>query len=98
MSAGVGALRAGSGLGLGQDWRRALGVALEAALAPLEGDAPDLLVLFASASYRQAYAELLAEAADRARATEVAGGCRGAGAAPTARIAAQRAARVGRGG
>jgi small ligand-binding sensory domain FIST len=73
MSAGVGALRAGSGLGVSTDWRQALGVALEGALAPLDGEAPDLLVLFASASYRQHYGELLAEAADTTRATEVAG-------------------------
>jgi small ligand-binding sensory domain FIST len=90
MSAGVGVLRAGSGLGLGQDWRQALGVALEGALAPLEGDAPDLLVLFASASYRQAYAELLAEAADRARATEVAG-CSASGVIAGAREVEQEA-------
>jgi small ligand-binding sensory domain FIST len=73
MSAGVDALRAGSGLGLGRDWRRALGAALDGALAPLAGDAPDLLVIFAAAAYRQDYADLLREAADRARATEVAG-------------------------
>ena len=90
MTTGVGAVRAGSGLGLGQDWRQALRVALEGALAPLEGEAPDLLVLFASASYRQAYAELLAEAADRARATEVAG-CSASGVISGAREVEQEA-------
>ena len=90
MTTGVGAVRAGSGLGLGQDWRQALGVALEGALAPLEGEAPDLLVLFASASYRQAYAQLLAEAADRARATEVAG-CSASGVISGAREVEQEA-------
>jgi small ligand-binding sensory domain FIST len=73
MSAGVDALRAGSGLGLGSDWRQALAVALDGALAPLAGEAPDLLVVFAAAAYRQDYVDLLREAADRTRATEVAG-------------------------
>src|SRR5438445_1462790 len=90
MTTRAGLVRAGSGLGLGSDWRHALGVALEEALAPLHGEAPDLLVLFASASYRPAYAELLAEAADRARATEVAG-CSASGVISGAREIEQEA-------
>src|SRR5712691_6167926 len=90
MTTWAGLVRAGSGLGLGSDWRQALGVALEEALAPLNGEAPDLLVLFASASYRLAYAELLAEAADRARATEVAG-CSASGVISGAREIEQEA-------
>jgi small ligand-binding sensory domain FIST len=90
MTTRAGLVRAGSGLGLGTDWRQALGVALEAALAPLEGEAPDLVVLFASASYRQSYAELLAEVADRARATEVAG-CSASGVIAGAREVEQEA-------
>ena len=91
MTAGVGALRAGNGLGLGTDWRRALGVALDGALAPLDGEAPDLLVLFAGAAYRQDYPRLLAEAADRTRATEVAG-CSASGVIAGAREVEQEAA------
>src|SRR2546428_4198605 len=94
MTTRAGLMRAGSGLGLGSDWRQALGVALEGALAPLGGEAPDLLVLFASASYRQSYAELLAEAADRARATEVAG-CSASGVISGAREIEQEAGVAG---
>jgi small ligand-binding sensory domain FIST len=66
-------IRAGSGLGTGADWKLALGAALDGALLPLEGDAPDLLLVFASAAYRTDYAELLRTALDRSRATELAG-------------------------
>jgi small ligand-binding sensory domain FIST len=56
-------LRTGSGLGTGDDWRAALETALTGALAPLEGDAPDLLLVFASAAYEPHYAEILNAAA-----------------------------------
>lgn len=62
-------MRASSGLGIGDDWRVALETALHEALMPLQGQPPDLLLLFASAAYQQHYAEMLetAEAASRAR-------------------------------
>src|SRR5260221_592076 len=56
---GTGVLLAGSGLGLGADGRAALGQALDGALAPLRGEAPDLLLLFASPAYGETSAELL---------------------------------------
>ena len=65
-------VRAGSGLGLGDDWQRALAAALDGALRPLEGDAPDLLVLFASPAYSDDYADLLAAAA-KSGASEIVG-------------------------
>src|SRR2546425_6336116 len=68
-----GGLRAGNGLGVGFDWRAALGQALDDALPPLQGDAPDLLVLFVSAAYGDDFAEVLAEAARRSGAREIAG-------------------------
>jgi small ligand-binding sensory domain FIST len=55
-------LLAGSGLGLGDDWWVALDAALNQALAPLEGAQPDLLVLFASAEFREHYPLLLQRA------------------------------------
>jgi small ligand-binding sensory domain FIST len=66
-------IRAGSGLGTGEDWRQALATALDLALSPLEGEAPDLLVVFASAAYQDAYADLLREALEASQATELAG-------------------------
>jgi small ligand-binding sensory domain FIST len=69
----AGVLRAGSGLGVGVDWRTTLGQALDDALAPLQGDAPDLLVLFVSAAYGDDFAEVLAETARRSGAREIAG-------------------------
>jgi small ligand-binding sensory domain FIST len=60
-------------LGVGFDWRLALSDALDGALAPLKSEAPDLLVLFVSADYGEDYAEVLAEAAQRSGAREVAG-------------------------
>ena len=66
-------MKAGSGLGTGGDWRAALSTALSAALGPLEGEAPDLLLLFASAAYAPEYAELIKTAAEVSRTTELAG-------------------------
>ena len=66
-------MRAGSGLGVGSDWQVALQDALNTALAPLDGEAPDLLLLFASAAYEVDYPELLKAAAERSQATELAG-------------------------
>jgi len=66
-------LLAGSGLGLGWDWRLALDQALDGALAPLQAEAPDLLVLFVSAAYGDDFADVLVAAAQRSRAREVTG-------------------------
>ena len=66
-------LHAGSGLGVGRDWQPALGAALDSALAPLNGEAPDLLVLFVSAEYGEDYAAVLAEATERSGAREIVG-------------------------
>ena len=68
-----GTILAGSGLGSGDDWRAALEAALDGALAPLLGQAPDLLVLFASAAYDDSYATILARARARSGAREVVG-------------------------
>jgi small ligand-binding sensory domain FIST len=54
---------AGSGLGTGDSWRPALETALTGALAPLEGNPPDLLLVFASAAYEPHFADLLDAAA-----------------------------------
>jgi small ligand-binding sensory domain FIST len=70
---GAGVLLAGSGLGLGADARAALGQALDGALAPLRGEAPDLVVLFASPAYGESYAEILAEVARRSGARHIVG-------------------------
>jgi small ligand-binding sensory domain FIST len=66
-------VRAGGGLGIGSDWRAALTAALDTALAPLHGEAPDLLFLFASAAYEHDYADLLQEAMQVSQTTELAG-------------------------
>jgi small ligand-binding sensory domain FIST len=66
-------IRAGSGLGAGEDWRQALTTALDLALQPLEGEAPDLVVVFASAAYQDDYADLLREVLESTQATELAG-------------------------
>lgn len=65
--------RAGSGLGIGFDWREALAAALPQALAPLEGSRPDLVVLFASAAYEAEYSMLLQEVLQVSEARELAG-------------------------
>jgi small ligand-binding sensory domain FIST len=70
---GTDTLLAGGGLGLGADWRTALGLALDPAMVSLDGAQPDLLVLFASAAYGEHYGALLAEAKMRTRAREVIG-------------------------
>jgi small ligand-binding sensory domain FIST len=51
----------------------ALSDALDGALAPLQTEAPDLLLLFVSAAYREDYAEVLAAAAQHSGAREIAG-------------------------
>ena len=70
---GARALRAGSGLGVGADSRSALARAVDECLLAIGGARPDLLLLFASAVYEDDYADLLAEAAARSGATEIAG-------------------------
>ncbi len=70
---GAGVLLAGSGLGLGVDAHAALGHALDDALAPLRGEAPDLVLLFASPAYAETYAQLLSEAARRSGARHIVG-------------------------
>jgi small ligand-binding sensory domain FIST len=64
---------AGNGMGVSSDWRAALGTALDDALAPLRGESPSLLLLFASDSFKAAYPELLQEASERSGAVEVVG-------------------------
>ena len=66
-------IRAGSGLGIGEDWRQALSTALDHALAPLDGEAPDLIVVFANAAYQDDYAALIRHALEVSQATELAG-------------------------
>ncbi|MBV9324995.1 MAG: FIST C-terminal domain-containing protein [Chloroflexi bacterium] len=66
-------MRAGGGLGIGSDWRSALETALDGALAPLDGDAPNLLLVFASAGYEADYPELIRTAVATSRTTELAG-------------------------
>ena len=66
-------IRAGSGLGVGADWRPALASAVTQALQPLDGEAPDLVVTFASAAYQEDFSELLEEVLQVTRATEHAG-------------------------
>jgi small ligand-binding sensory domain FIST len=68
-----GTLLAGSGLGVGDDWRVALEAALDGALGPLMGEAPDLLLLFAGAAYDESYGGILARAEGRSGAREVVG-------------------------
>jgi small ligand-binding sensory domain FIST len=70
---GARVLLAGSGLGLGGDAHAALRKALEGALAPLRGEAPDLVLLFASSAYGDTYADLLVEAARRSRSRHIVG-------------------------
>lgn len=66
-------VRAGSGIGAASDWRPALDAALDGALAPLAGEPPDLLLLFANAAFSSSFTDLLAEAAERSGARELAG-------------------------
>jgi small ligand-binding sensory domain FIST len=66
-------MRAGGGLGIDTDWRAALETALQGALAPLHGEAPHLVLIFASATYEADYAELVQAAAAASRTTELAG-------------------------
>jgi small ligand-binding sensory domain FIST len=66
-------MRAGGGLGTGADWQAALETALDGALGPLDGEAPDLLLIFASVAYEADYAELIRAGADSSRTTELVG-------------------------
>jgi small ligand-binding sensory domain FIST len=72
-SPGTRAVVAGSGLGVGPDWQAALGAALDGALAPLSGETPDLLLLFASPDFSDSYSELLATAQEQSGAHEIVG-------------------------
>jgi small ligand-binding sensory domain FIST len=64
---------AGSGVGAAAEWPAALDQALEQALAPLAGEPPDLLLLFANAAFTPDFNPLLAQAAERSGARELAG-------------------------
>ena len=64
---------AGSGIGADADWQGALALALDEALRPLGGEAPDLLVLFATSHFRASYAELLGQASQVSVAREIVG-------------------------
>jgi small ligand-binding sensory domain FIST len=66
-------IRAGSGLGIGEDWRQALSTALDHALGPLHGETPDLIVVFASAAYQDDYEVLIRNALEVSQARELAG-------------------------
>src|SRR6266508_4285430 len=66
-------LAAGSGLGLGDDWRVAAEAALSRALEPLAGARVDLLVLFASAEYQSEFANILSLAKARSSAEHIVG-------------------------
>jgi small ligand-binding sensory domain FIST len=66
-------IRAGSGLGVGADWRQALESAVTQALQPLGGAAPDLVVTFASAAYQEYFAELVAQVPRLTQASQHAG-------------------------
>jgi small ligand-binding sensory domain FIST len=68
-----GVVLAGSGLGVGDDWRPALEAALDGALGSLLGQAPDLLVVFAGAAYDESYGGILARAQARSGAREIVG-------------------------
>lgn len=69
----TGALVAGSGVGRAADWRAALLDALNSALSPLGGEPPDLLFLFASGTFADAFPDLVREAAARSEARELVG-------------------------
>ena len=66
-------IRAASGLGIGVDWRQSVTDALQQVLQPLEGEAPDLVVLFASAAYQDDFAEMLREVLETTQATHLIG-------------------------
>ena len=66
------------------EWRRALDGALDGALAPLNGEPPDLLVLFVSADYGEDFGEVLAAAGRRSGAREIVG-CSASGVIASAR-------------
>lgn len=66
-------IRAASGLGIGVDWRQSVTDALQQVLQPLEGEAPDLVVLFASAAYQEDFAEMLREVLETTQATHLIG-------------------------
>jgi small ligand-binding sensory domain FIST len=64
---------AGSGIGAATEWRAALDQALDRALEPLAGEAPDLLLLFASSAFTTHYDQMLSVAAERSGARDLAG-------------------------
>ncbi len=66
-------LTAGNGLGIAHVWDEALESALDAALSPLNRQPPDLVLLFADASFAPNYVDLLAAATERSHAQEVVG-------------------------
>ncbi len=66
-------LTAGNGLGIAHVWDEALESALDAALPPLNRQRPDLVLLFADASFAPNYVDLLAAATERSHAQEVVG-------------------------
>jgi small ligand-binding sensory domain FIST len=72
-SLGSRAIQAGSGLGVATEWHAALETALDDALAPFDGGPADLLVLFVSAAFSNAYADLLAEARSLSGAQHIVG-------------------------
>jgi small ligand-binding sensory domain FIST len=80
LRAGAGAPRlvAGSGVAADAEWPRALDGALLDALAPLGGEAPDLLLLFCHAAFGGHYDEILHAAAERTCSGLIAG-CSGSG-------------------
>src|SRR5438105_3566479 len=66
-------ISAGSGLGIGSDWRIAISSACAQALAPLADESPDLVVAFISAAYQEEYTEVLQQLAQTTKASHVAG-------------------------
>jgi small ligand-binding sensory domain FIST len=66
-------VQAGSGIGHAEDWPAALDATLDAALSPLAGAPPHLLVLFAHHAFSRSYPDLLRSAAQRSGAHDVIG-------------------------
>jgi small ligand-binding sensory domain FIST len=58
---------------MGDEWQAALDQALDAACRPLQGQAPDLLLLFAGTAYRGRFSDLLKHTATRTGALHIAG-------------------------
>ena len=70
--------RVGSGLSTHEDGREAIRVALDAALAPLGGDPPDLVLLFLTAQHEDQQRAILDAVSDRVEGATVIG-CSAAG-------------------